>query len=111
LNPEAELIRLDDDGSLRIEVGEVCFFIAEDDVESLVSSGSVAPVSKPLPGTESSFSIEGHAAISSGGKAVKIFTTSGHFIIPLVSLRRVVKGEAVSAPLFPLEPDLPEGRQ
>ncbi|WP_048149139.1 hypothetical protein [Methanolacinia paynteri] len=110
MNPEQEIIRLDDDGSLRIEAGGPDLFIAEDDVESLVSSGRVVPVFKSVPGKEDALSIEGHAAISPGGKAVKIFTTAGHFIIPFVSLQRVAKEEAVSAPLFPLEPDLPEER-
>ncbi|MDK2974988.1 MAG: hypothetical protein PWP08_1359, partial [Methanofollis sp.] len=32
-----------------------------------------------------------------GSRAVKIFTVSGHFIVPLVSFRRVATGEAASA--------------
>jgi hypothetical protein len=110
LNPEPGRITFCGDNSLRIEIGELCFFIAKEDLDDLVSSGRVVPVAKTVPETESSLSIEGHAAISPGGKAVKIFTTAGHFIIPLISLRRVAKGEVVSAPLFPLEPDLPEER-
>lgn len=113
MNPEPGRIITGIDDSLGIEVGKVCFFIAKEDLENLILDGSVVPVAKPVPGTGTagSLSIEGHAAVSPGGKAVKIFTTAGHFIVPLVSFQRVAKGEAVSAPLFPLEPDLPEERQ
>ena len=110
MNPEPGRILLSDDDSLRIEVGEVCLFILKEDVDDLVT-GRVVPVAKTVPGKEDVLSIEGHAAISPGGKAVKIFTTAGHYIVPLVSLQRVAGGEAVSAPLFPLEPDLPEEKQ
>ncbi|WP_421907993.1 hypothetical protein [Methanolacinia petrolearia] len=111
MNPEPGRIVLSDDDSLRIEAGGVCLFILKEDVDDLVSSGRVVPVAKTAPGKDDALSIEGHAAISPGGKAVKIFTTAGHYIVPLVSLQRVTGREAVSAPLFPLEPDLPEERQ
>lgn len=115
--PEPGVISLCGDDSLRIEAGGQRLFITKEDAGSLVSRGCVVPVSKSVCRTgaggisESVFSIEGHAALSPGGKAVKFFTTKGHFILPLVSLRRVAVGEAVSAPLFPLEPDSPEVRQ
>jgi hypothetical protein len=110
VNPETGRISVCGDDSLSIEAGGVDLFIAKDDLESLLSSGRVVPVMKRVPGKEGALSIEGHAAISPGGKAVKIFTTAGHFIVPLVSFRRVAKGQAISAPLFPLESDRPEGR-
>jgi hypothetical protein len=37
---------------------------------------------------------------------VVIQTRTGSFIIPLVSFRRVARGEAASAPLFPLVPEV-----
>jgi hypothetical protein len=117
VNPEPGTISVFGDDSLRIEAGELRLFIAKDDVKNLVSFGRVVPVARSVcrtgPGgiTESCISIEGHAAISPGGKAVNFFTTAGHFIIPFVSLQRVAKGEVISAPLFLLEPDLPEGRR
>ena len=114
-NTEPGTITICGDYSLRIEAGGVRFFITKEDVKSLIFYGRVVPISKTVCRTrkggitESCLSIEGHSAISHGGKAVKFFTTKGNFILPIVSLQRVARGEAVSAPLFPLEPDLPEG--
>ncbi|NLB01110.1 MAG: hypothetical protein GX837_09170, partial [Methanomicrobiales archaeon] len=48
--------------------------------------------------------IEGHAAMNASGKAVMLHTRVGSYIIPLISLQRVARGEVVSAPLFPLVP-------
>ena len=116
MNPEPGTISVCGGDSLRIETCGVRLFIVKDDARNLIFYGHVVPISKSVCKTgaggitESVISIEGHAAISPRGKAVKFFTTTGNFIIPLVSLRRVAKGEAISAPLFPLEPDLPEER-
>jgi len=44
--------------------------------------------------------IEGYAAVHPAGRAVVIRTREGAWIIPLVSFRRVARGEAASAPLF-----------
>jgi len=43
--------------------------------------------------------IEGHAALHPAGRA-------GSRVVPLVSFRRVARGEAASAPLFPLLPEV-----
>ena len=122
MNPEPGTISACGDDSLRIgtsfriKAGGVHLFIAAADAGNLIFNGHAVPISKSACRTgaggitESVISIEGHAAVSPGGKAVKLFTTTGHFIVPLVSLQRVAKGKAVSAPLFPLEPDLPEER-
>ena len=57
----------------------------------------------------SSVTIEGHAALNPAGRAVVIHLRAGSWIIPLVSFQRVARGEAASAPLFPLvEVDLHE---
>jgi len=50
--------------------------------------------------------IEGHAALNPAGRAVVIQTRAGSWIVPLVSFRRVASGEAASAPLFPLIPEV-----
>ncbi len=51
----------------------------------------------------SSVTIEGHAAVNhAGGRAVVFRLRVGSWIVPLVSLQRVARGEAASAPpLFP----------
>ena len=40
--------------------------------------------------------------MNASGKAMMLHTRAGSYIIPLVSLQRVARGEAASAPLFPL---------
>jgi hypothetical protein len=50
--------------------------------------------------------IEGHAAMNASGRAVMLHTRVGSYIIPLVSFQRVTRGEAISAPLFPLLPEV-----
>jgi hypothetical protein len=42
--------------------------------------------------------------MNASGKAVLLHTRAGSYIIPLVSFQRVARGEAISAPLFPLVP-------
>jgi hypothetical protein len=117
MNPEPGKISICGDDSLRIEAGGMRLFITTEDVKSLIFYGRVVPISKSVCRTgeggitESLLSIEGHAAMNAGGKAVTFFTTNGHFILPLISLQRVARGEAVSAPLFSLEYDSPEGRK
>ena len=44
--------------------------------------------------------------MNASGKAVMLHTRAGSYIIPLVSFQRVARGEAISAPLFPLIPEV-----
>jgi len=86
-------------------------------VRSLSTEGAGQELEKPegfrvamLPQERSTRSqrlrvaIEGHAAMNASGKAVMLHTRVGSYIIPLVSFQRVARGEAISAPLFPLVP-------
>jgi hypothetical protein len=104
------------DDSLRIEAGGGSYRIEAQEVRTLLAFCRVVPIIRdrptPAAGGEKEaepVSIEGHAAISRGGKAVLLYTRAGHFIIPVVSFSRVARGEAVSAPLFPLVPDWQDG--
>jgi len=97
---------------LRVEIEGESYRIEPREIRALLFFGRVVPVTQVLrkrsaDGKEEIevVSIEGHVAINRAGKAVVIYTRSGHFIIPLVSFQRVARGEAVSAPLFPLIPD------
>ncbi|WP_342675911.1 hypothetical protein [Methanofollis sp. UBA420] len=94
-------LRLGSDDAVYLLVGRRRYLIAPDDLRLLLVQGRAVPVM----GEEAV--IVGHAAVNPAGRAVKVFTVSGHFIVPLVSFRRVATGEARSAPLFPL---VPEGR-
>ncbi|QSZ67001.1 hypothetical protein RJ40_05580 [Methanofollis aquaemaris] len=99
------------DETLHIFVGRGHFRIAADDLRALLSRGKTVPVTTEEVETNEDgtvtgrTAIVGHAAVNPAGRAVKVFTTVGHFIVPLVSVRRVVRGEAASAPLFPLIPE------
>ncbi|MDH7511290.1 MAG: hypothetical protein QHH04_09660 [Methanolinea sp.] len=104
------------DDSLRIEAGGESYRLEAKEVRSLLAYGRIVPITRGRQGPSAGgkeetepVSIEGHAAISRGGKAVLLYTRAGHFIVPLVSFSRVARGEAVSAPLFPLVPDWQDG--
>jgi len=111
MNEEIGTLRLGAGDNLHLIVGGEHYRIAEDDLRTLLFHGHPAPVTMAVAAegeggvivTETA--IVGHAAMNAAGRAVKVFTVAGHFIVPLVSFRRVVTGEAVSAPLFPLVPE------
>jgi len=101
-------------GGLIVHVEAERCRIAPEDVRALIFAGRPAPVVRervrhergvPIGG----ITIEGHAALNPAGRAVVIHLRAGSWIVPLVSLQRVARGEAASAPLFPLvEADLYE---
>jgi len=97
-------------GMLLIQVDAERYRIDENDVKNLLFYGRVVPIMQERTAKRannllvSEITIEGHAAINSSGKAVVCHTRAGSFIIPLVSFQRVARGQAVSAPLFPLVP-------
>ena len=81
--------------------------IAPEDVRSLIFSGRPAPITCERVRRRGGIvtgevTIEGHAAVNPAGRAVVIHLRAGCWIVPLVSLQRVARGEAASAPLFPL---------
>ena len=107
MNEEIGTLRLGAGDNLHLIVGGEHYRIAEDDLRTLLFRGHPAPVTMTVAEegpdgvivTETA--IVGHAAMGVTGRAVKIFTRIGHFIVPLVSFRRVVTGEAVSATALP----------
>ncbi|TAJ44993.1 hypothetical protein [Methanofollis fontis] len=108
MNEEIGSLRLGAGENLHILIGRERFRINRADLRPLLVHGHAVPVTTTLTeemedGTLiTETEIVGHAGLNLSGRAVRIFTTSGCFIIPLVSFRRVARGEAVSAPLFPL---------
>ena len=98
------------DGSLLIAINEERYTCNPTDVRSLIFYGRVVPVTRVIRQKQEdhtgtgAIAIEGHATVNRSGKAVVFYTREGHFLIPLVSFQRVARGEAVSAPLFPLIP-------
>jgi hypothetical protein len=91
-------LRPGSDDAVYLLVGRKRYHIAPEDLRLLFQG-------RPVPVMADGAVIVGHAAVNAAGRAVKIFTVSGHFIVPLVSFRRVATGEARSAPLFPLVPE------
>jgi len=106
---EPGTLSLGSEDVLHIEFEGEHYRLLPNDIRNLLFTGRSAPVIQytKIEGQEQAVIIEGHASINRSGKAVIIFTKAGHFIVPLVSFMRVARGEAVSAPLFPLIPDDP----
>ncbi|MDK2974741.1 MAG: hypothetical protein PWP08_1112 [Methanofollis sp.] len=111
MNEEIGTLRLGAGDNLHLIVGGEHYRIAEDDLRTLLFHGHLVPITMTVAEERedgaivSETAIVGYAAVNAAGRAVKIFTVAGHFIVPLVSFRRVATGEAVSAPLFPLIPE------
>jgi hypothetical protein len=111
MNEEIGTLRLGSGDNLYLIVGGERYRIAGDDLQNLLFRGHPAPVTMTVAreGADgvivSETAIVGYAAMGATGRAVKIYTGVGHFIVPFVSFRRVVTGEAASASLFPLVPE------
>ncbi|MCK9306755.1 hypothetical protein HL657_10030 [Methanoculleus sp. YWC-01] len=97
-------------GTLHISVDAEKYQIEAGDLRSLLFYSRVIPIcgnrSRTTPSgiLVSDVAIEGHAAMNASGKAVVLHTRVGSYVIPLISFQRVARGEAISAPLFPLVP-------
>ncbi|MDK2974493.1 MAG: hypothetical protein PWP08_864, partial [Methanofollis sp.] len=72
-------LRPGSDDALYLLIGEERYRIEACDLRPLLFHGHAVPV------TGEGTAIVGHAAAGIGSRAVKIFTVSGHFIVPLVS--------------------------
>ena len=94
-------------GALRIAVDAERYRIEAEDARSLLFYGRAIPISEDRSRTTSGgipageVAIEGHAALAASGRAVMLHSRAGSCAIPLVSFRRVARGEAASAPLLP----------
>ena len=110
MTPELGTLSHEAGGVLLITVEAERYRIEGEDLNNLLFYGRVIPItqnrSQTTPGgiPVSGIVIEGHAAMNASGKAVMLHTRMGSYIIPLISFQRVARGEAVSAPLFPLVP-------
>ena len=89
-------------GALHIAVDTDHYRIRAEDARSLLFYGRAIPIYEDR--SQGDIAIEGYAAMNASGKTVMLHTLVGSYIIPLVSFQRVARGEAISAPLFPLAP-------
>lgn len=103
-------------GALVIAIAEETWQLPRDDVHTLLFYGQ----SVPLTRTEemdvtadgemiTDTYIDGHITIHPSGRSVIVATWNGYFTIPFTSFRKVARGEASSAPLFPVMPDVAGG--
>ena len=111
MTPEVGTLACTAAGGLVVGVEAEVYRIAPEDVQGLIFSGRPAPVIlsrvRHVRGiVTGEVTIEGHAALHPAGRAVVVHTRAGSWIVPLVSFRRVARGEAASAPLFPLIPEV-----
>lgn len=106
---EPGILSLGAEDIIHIEFDGEHYRLMPGDIRNLLFTGRSAPIiqNSRTEREDLAISIEGHASINRSGKAVIFYTRAGHFIVPLVSFMRVARGEAVSAPLFPLIPDNP----
>ncbi len=102
MTPEAGTLSHGVNGALRIAVEAERYRIEADDLKNLLFYGRVIPIVEDRSQAPGELTIEGHAAMNASGRAMMLHTRAGSYIIPLVSLQRVARGEAASAPLFPL---------
>jgi hypothetical protein len=103
---KAGTITLGEGGVLLVEDGECQCEVAGEDLRALISAFRTVPLTRIHPG--GGVSIEGHARLSPRGSSVRIHVRSDDgelraFFVHIESFLRVVRGEAVSAPLFPVE--------
>ena len=109
MTPEPGILAWIPTGGVGVHVEGECYRITPDDLRSLIFAGRPAPVTRERVRRAGNIimgetAIEGHAAMNASGRAVMVHTRVGSYIVPLISLQRVARGEAVSAPLFPLVP-------
>ncbi|OPX73251.1 MAG: hypothetical protein A4E40_00313 [Methanoregulaceae archaeon PtaU1.Bin059] len=95
-----------EDGAICIRAEDEHYFIPAEDVRSLLLTGKATPVlaTRRVPRGRGQDIIEGYAVVGSGRRSVFFYSRAGHFLTPMVNFLRVARGEAQSAPLFPLFP-------
>jgi hypothetical protein len=95
-----------EDGQICIRAEDEHYYIPVEDVRSLLLTGKATPVlaTRRVSRGGGLAVIEGYAVLGSGRRSVFIYSRAGHFITPVVNFLRVARGEAESAPLFPLIP-------
>jgi len=95
-------------GTLQVRVGAGRYRLTPEEVKRLLFFGWTVPITEVRTATcadghaISETTIAGHATVNEYGMAVLFHTRAGSFIVPLSIFRRVARGNAVSAPLFPL---------
>lgn len=102
-------------GILSISIAEETYRLTRDDVHTLLFYGQSITLTRTEEITHSDGAvfvttvIDGHITVHPSGRSVIVATWEGHFSIPFSGFQQVARGEAVSAPLFPVIPDIMGG--
>ncbi|GAB7015451.1 hypothetical protein [Methanogenium cariaci] len=98
--------------TLSVTIAEESYHLGRNDINTLLNYGQSVPLSRIENGTirpdKAIFVttvIDGHITVHTSGRVVLVVTRTNLFSVPLASFRKVARGEAVSAPLFPVMPD------
>ncbi|WFN34947.1 hypothetical protein L1S32_02170 [Methanogenium sp. S4BF] len=102
-------------GTLALHLAEETYSLTRDDIHTLLFNGQSVPltrteeVNNPDGAVFVSTVIDGHITVHASGRAVIAATRGGLYSIPFACFRQVTRGEAASAPLFPVHPALAGG--
>jgi len=112
MQSEPGLVAFAPQGALVIAIAEETWQLTRDDIHTLLFYGQSVPLTRTeedvtadgemIPDTY----IDGHITVHPSGRAVIVATWAGYLTIPFASFRKVACGEASSAPLFPVLPDI-----
>ncbi len=110
MQTESGTISLGRGGWLSLAIAEESYRLTRGDIHTLLFYG----LSVPLVRTEeivhpdgvivAKTIVDGYIAVHPSGRAVIAETRTGFYSIPFACFQQVARGEAVSAPLFPVIP-------
>ena len=98
-------------GTLLLSIAEESYRLTRDNIHTLLFYGQSVPLSRTEETACSGGAvmvtsvIDGHIVVHASGRAVLVVTRAGYFAIPFAIFQQVARGEAISAPLFPVMPD------
>ena len=99
-------------GGLVIAIADETWKLTRDDIHTLLFYGQSVPLIRTgeMDVTAdgeviADTSIDGHITTHPSGRVVIVATWAGYFSIPFTSFQQVARGEASTAPLFPVMPD------
>ena len=102
-------------GRLSVAIAEETYTLSRDDVHTLLFYCRSVPLVRsdervhPDGAVFITTVIDGHITVHPSGRSVYVITRAGSFAIPFAGFQAVARGEAASAPLFPVMPDIAGG--
>jgi hypothetical protein len=102
-------------GMLSVTIGDETYTLSRDDVHTLLFYCRSVPLVRSDEDVQPDGAlfittvIDGHITVHPSGRSVYVVTRAGSFALPFASFQAVARGEAISAPLFPVLPDIAGG--